>query len=82
MISQSGGKLPGPPYPIRGAHVRKEETSTVVSIVSPDPNLIILWLARMVRDLGFEVLLDHDYGGDEPDDQAPDQVSRPPGRQD
>lgn len=51
-------------YPITAAHVRKEETTTVVSIRSPDPQLIILWLARVIRDLGYEVLLDHDYGVD------------------
>ena len=77
MTSQSGAR-----YPVIAAHVRKEESTTVISIRSPEPTRIILWMAQVIRYLGYEVLLDHDYSEEADDDKAPDQVSRPPGRPD
>ena len=55
-----------PPYPVTGAHVRKEQTTTVRSIKSPDSGEIIKFLAERLEACGFEVRLDHDYDDAEP----------------
>ena len=54
--------------PVTGAHVRRAETTTIRSIVSPDASEIIEFLADRLRACGYEVLLDHDYT--DPDDDT------------
>jgi hypothetical protein len=62
-------------YPVTGVHIRLKEQTTVYSCASPDPDLIMEFMAEFIdKHANAEVLFDHNYETEKTLDQEVNHV--------